>query len=148
MNLFLQIMIFFGIGMLTISTNGVNSQELAPQSDDSMVVKMYHPVSGSRLTKVSKRKLGISIASRVDIVIRAYDFVSAKKITDFGGDILTFTVETDSGVFPNVQCHLSFLKVSLQGSNVAVMLLQNCQNDEVVFSDTNLALPLLEVIDF
>ena len=143
MNLFLQIMVFVGAGIFTISTNKANSQELPSESDDSMWVDYYNSVHGGRFNKLSKQKLGAWIV-KLTTVNRAYNFnsVSSTKeldITDLRGT-LTFTAETDLGVFSNVQCRLSW-----SWGDEVLLLLQNCQNEEVIFSNKNIEIPLLEV---
>ena len=141
MNLFLQIMVFVGAGILTISTNEANSRELPSESNDSIWVDYYNPALGFRWNKLSKQKLGAWIA-KLTTVNRAYNFVSPTRET-YSADLrghLNFTAETDLGVFSNVECRLSW-----SWDDVPLLLLQDCQNNEVRFFNKNIEIPLLEV---
>ena len=152
---FLYILIFVGSAILPLSPMG----EEFTSSDALTLVPTAYSVDG-RLTRwrpipVSKHKLALSITNELSNVRKVYDFSSSEDTrvyrrlseTPKNYRTLFFTIETNSGkIIPDIQCTVSSKdKSRIFQEEIFILLLQNCENNEFVFSKKEIQIPLSEI---
>ena len=148
---FLYILIFVGSIILPLSPMGEDFKSfdaltlrLTKYRDDGSLQEWRVPII------VSKHKLTLSIANELSSVTKVYDVSSSEDTQTYDHlseapnnyRTLFFTAETKDNVIP-IQCTVSYSGTTK--GEIPILLLQNCENNEFVFSKKEIQIPFSEI---